>query len=40
MVKPWSVIGGCPNAVLHGILGILMIAEHAVGDQRKNATIA
>jgi hypothetical protein len=34
MVKSWSAIGGYPYAVPHGALGLLMIAEHAVGDQR------
>jgi hypothetical protein len=35
-----SVIGGCPQAVLHGILGLLVITEHAVRDQRKSATVS
>jgi hypothetical protein len=39
MVKPWSTIGGYPYAVLHGIFGLMVVAEHAVGDQSENATI-
>jgi hypothetical protein len=40
MFEPRNVIGGCPQAVLHGILGLLVIAEHAVRDQRKSATVS
>jgi hypothetical protein len=35
MFEPRIVIGGCSQAVLHGLLGILVITEHAVRDQRE-----
>nr|WP_035359827.1 hypothetical protein [Edaphobacter aggregans] len=38
--EPRNVIGSCPQAVLHGILGLFMITEHAVRDQRKSATVS
>ena len=40
MVKLGRGIGGYPYAVLHGNFGLLVIAEHAVRDQKENAAIA
>jgi hypothetical protein len=37
MFEPRNVIGGCPQAVLHGLL---VITDHAVRDHRKSATVS